>query len=462
MSVPRTAIERSSGQDTQTAMPQRVPLLRHRRLDAPIAFDSGRAINVGEFLRDVAWLAQRLPESDYVLNFCSDRYRFTVGLAAALTRRQLSLLPPNQTPELVKQLQDEYPGLYSLVDGPSKHTGLTALRYSGADDTTPAAAELPSFPERQIAALVFTSGSTGHPVAHAKTWGALTRGAAAQAERLGIQAQSGLAIVGTVPPQHMYGLESTLLLALHNGLAMHAGRPFYPADIRAALEQVPAPRMLVTTPVHLRALIEAETELPPLEILLCATAPLAAELAATAEARFGAPVLEIYGCTEAGQVATRRTVEGQNWRTFRDVQIRCDQRGVFALGGHVEQEGKLNDLLDLIDAETFVLHGRSADLVNIAGKRTSLSHLNYQLSTIDGVRDGVFFMPDETPRGVTRLAAFVVAPGLKQDSVLAALRRRIDSAFMPRPLYLVDALPRNATGKLPREALLQLLAGLAK
>lgn len=441
---------------------QRVPLLRHRRLDSPLAYTGGRAISAGEFLRDVAHLAQRLPQSGYVLNFCGDRYRFTVGLAAALARQQISLLPPNQTPELVKQLQDEYPGLYCLIDGPAAPDGLTAVRYRAADAATPAVTELPSFPAAQVAALAFTSGSTGRPAAHAKTWGSLARGAAAQAERLGIRAQSGLSIVGTVPAQHMYGFESTLLLALHNGLAMHSARPFYPADIRSALEQVPAPRVLVTTPVHLRALMEAETELPQLEILLCATAPLTTELAAGAEARFGAPLLEIYGCTEAGQVATRRTVEGPAWRTFRDVRIAEDRRGVFALGGHVEQEGKLNDVLDLIDAETFVLHGRSADLINIAGKRTSLAHLNYQLTTIDGVRDGVFFMPDEAPSGVTRLAAFVVAPGLTQASVLAALRRRIDSAFMPRPLYLVDSLPRNATGKLPREALLQLLAGLTK
>jgi len=42
--------------------------------------------------------------------------------------------------------------------------------------------------------------------------------------------------------------------------------------------------------------------------------------------------------------------------------------------------------------------------------------------------------------------------------VLDALRQRIDAAFLPRPLHLVSALPRNATGKLPRRALSQLLA----
>jgi acyl-coenzyme A synthetase/AMP-(fatty) acid ligase len=43
---------------------------------------------------------------------------------------------------------------------------------------------------------------------------------------------------------------------------------------------------------------------------------------------------------------------------------------------------------------------------------------------------------------------------------VTALQQRIDPAFVPRPLHLVDALPRNATGKVPREALLALAARL--
>jgi acyl-coenzyme A synthetase/AMP-(fatty) acid ligase len=101
-------------------------------------------------------------------------------------------------------------------------------------------------------------------------------------------------------------------------------------------------------------------------------------------------------------------------------------------------------------------------MVNVAGKRTSLAYLNYQLNSIPGVRDGVFVMPDdEGASAVPRLAAFVVAPGLSRGELLAALRQRIDGAFLPRPLNFVDALPRNATGKLPRAAITALAAELA-
>jgi acyl-coenzyme A synthetase/AMP-(fatty) acid ligase len=98
--------------------------------------------------------------------------------------------------------------------------------------------------------------------------------------------------------------------------------------------------------------------------------------------------------------------------------------------------------------------------VNVAGKRTSLANLNYHLNSIDGVRDGVFVMPEERGETVTRPMAFVVAPGVTRETLMQALRQRIDAAFLPRPLHIVASLPRNSTGKLPREALHALMAQL--
>ena len=74
----------------------------------------------------------------------------------------------------------------------------------------------------------------------------------------------------------------------------------------------------------------------------------------------------------------------------------------------------MNDVIEPIADDRFLLHGRMADMVNIAGKRNSLAYLNLQLNAIPGVIDGAFFMPDAAaaPEDVTRLAAFVVAPGL--------------------------------------------------
>ncbi|HLP98921.1 MAG TPA: AMP-binding protein [Sideroxyarcus sp.] len=437
-----------------------LPLIRHTSPDSVFGYRGGRPVSVAQFLGDVAQLARALPDQRYILNLCTDRYRFVVGFAAALLRGQVSLLPPNYTPSFVERLGQSHPGMYCLVDGAAGFPGIEVMYYPQLPEV--AVREVPVVEETQRAALVFTSGSTGDPVAHPKSWGSLCRGAAAEAQSLGIAPHSGLAVLGTVPAQHMYGLESCMLLAMQNGLALVAERPFYPADICAQLAALPQPRCLVTTPVHLRNLLSGVSQLPAIDFVLCATAHLAPQLAAESEARFNAPLYEIYGCTEAGMVASRRTTAGAAWRLLPGVEMRQDEHGMRVHGGHVEIEAPLSDVIERAADGTFTLHGRTADLVNIAGKRTSLASLNHHLNAIAGVQDGVFLMPDDSDGSMQRPLAFVVAPGLHSRDILDALRNSVDAVFLPRPLYFVEALPRSATGKITRAALLQLMEQCAK
>jgi acyl-coenzyme A synthetase/AMP-(fatty) acid ligase len=276
---------------------------------------------------------------------------------------------------------------------------------------------------------------------------------------MGRETLAGVTVVATVPAQHMYGFESTVLVALLGGAAFDTERPFYPADIAAALARAPRPRLLVTTPFHLKMLLDAQLALPPVDLTVCATAPLSPQLAQRAEAQLDGPLMEIYGCTEAGQVATRRPTAGAEWRTYQGLVLSGDGAESVVQGGHVPQPTMLADVLEVVDAQTFRLLGRSNDLINIAGKRSSLGHLNYHLNSIDGVQDGAFWLPPEAGDGsVVRLVAFVVAadgvaaPTL-HERVLAALRTRVDAAFLPRRLVAVAALPREpGTGQLPAGA----------
>ena len=434
-----------------------IPLISHPGPGSIVAYRDAVPITAAQFIHDVRELARQLPERDFMLNLCTDRYRFATGFCAALLRGQISLLPPSYARDFVEQLAQRYPGTYYLTDGTASEAQVESMAFPELVAYEGGEFSVPLIDAAQRAALVFTSGSTGQPMAHEKSWGGLCADGKAEAEILGIAVDSGLAILGTVPPQHMYGLESTILIAMQNGLALSAERPFYPADIREQLELLPPPRCLVTTPVHLRTLLDEERELPAVQFILCATAPLSGELASLAEARFGAPLYEIYGCTEAGQLASRRTSQGGAWTLMRGIRLRQDESGTWAQGGHVEIEAPISDVIELNPDGTFLLHGRSADMVNIAGKRTSLSSLNHHLNTIAGVRDGVFMLSGEDGETVSRPLAFVVAPGLRNAEVMQALRERIDPVFLPRPLYFVDALPRNATGKLTRSALEQLL-----
>ncbi len=433
-------------------------------LDSPFANVAGGVRTRREFVADAIALAERLPASGAMLNLSSDRYRFAVGLAAALLRGQTSLLPPNHLAETVARLRARFAGAYALVDGDTGDHGLPVVRH-GELVAGDGVERIPTVDANIVAAHVLTSGSTGDPVPHAKPWRLLVANARGEAARLasalGRNDLRGVSIVATVPAQHMYGFESSVLLALHGGATLGAARPFFPADVAAALAAAPAPRLLVTTPFHLKTIVEADLAIAAPALVLCATAPLSPQLAARAEERLCAPLLEIYGCTEAGQVATRRTVEGAQWRTFDGVRLDGDGDAVTVSGGHVPEPTVLADVLEVTSATTFRLLGRSNDLINVAGKRSSLAHLNFHLNTIAGVVDGAFWMPpddDGDAQGIVRLVAFVVAPGLAREQIVAALRDRVDAAFLPRRVVRVDALPREATGKLTTER----MAALAK
>jgi acyl-coenzyme A synthetase/AMP-(fatty) acid ligase len=440
----------------QAAAAPSYPITMHGGDLDVVAVQGGRGITRGEFLADVAALAKLLPERVYILNLCADRYRFMVGFAAAICRGQVSLLPPADAPGVLAAVAADYPGLYALADKALPEMACPVLAYP-ENLAWAGAAEVPEIPGGQPALVLFTSGSTGRPVAVPKSWGVLVRSARAAGARLGVAGLRGATVIGTVPHQHSYGLESTIMLGLQHGLAVHAGGLFYPADIRAAIEAAAGPRVLVTTPVHLRALV-AEA-MPAVALILSATAPLERALAARAEACFGGELVEIYGCTEAGQVATRRTVRDEPWHCFEGADIRQDGRGSWASGAAVEGTALLQDEIELVGPGRFHLGGRAADLVDVAGKRTSIAHLNVLLLGIPGVQDGVFCLPEADGRPVARLTALVVAPGVSKAAILRALRARVDAAFLPRPLVFVDSLPRNALGKLPRAALLSLARG---
>src|SRR3989338_4406397 len=154
---------------------QAVPLLRLHRADSVFARQDGKAITTLRFLADVLSLAEKLPEHPYVLNLCSDRYRFVVVFSAAMLRGQISLLPPNHTPDLINRLSQNYPGLYCLTDGAVGPAALQTIIYPDLSAIGLSDSAIPEIPAAQVAAIVFTSGSTGEPMPNIKTWGAVSR-----------------------------------------------------------------------------------------------------------------------------------------------------------------------------------------------------------------------------------------------------------------------------------------------
>ena len=431
-----------------------LPLLGSPDRGLPFAWKDGRPIDRGGFIAAARDLAARLPDRPQVVNYCEDRYHFIVALAAAMMRGQITHLPHDRTPHALAHLTQKHPDIYCLVD-----TGMVPadLMCVAVDDRTPeilGAADIPAFPEDQIAAYVYTGGTTGAPSASVKTWGALVAGSWRIAKGIGLADHPDSMIIATVPAQHMYGLELSVLLPLTEGLTVHADRPLFPVDVERCAREADGDVVLVTTPVHLKALIAGEAKLPGLVKIISATAPLSRSLADRAELALDAPIVEIYGCSEAGSMASRRTIDGDRWRTLDGITLDCHDGRWFAHVPYLPAAVPLQDIIDLASPTEFELRGRTSEMVNVAGKRASLSGLNAILNDIPGVEDGVFCcLETGSDREIVRMSAFVVAPRLSAAQIRRRLRDKIDPVFMPRPLHLVDALPRTAAGKLTKSAL---------
>lgn len=442
-----------------------LPLLGTADAGTVLAWREGRAATAAGFIDAATALAARLPPGAPVLNLCGDRLAFALGLAAAMIARRVTWLPASTAPLALRRLAAGPEAPVCLTDGAAPEGMATVAVDAERAFTTAGGGALP-VPMVEAAlpvARLHTSGSTGAPVAHEKTWGMLTACLTAGAGALRLP--RGGSIVATVPSQHLYGLELAILMPLLTGNALCARTPLHAAEVAAALDAVPRPRVLATTPVHLRALLASRTAYPAVDLLVSSTAPLSAALARDSEERFGAPLMEIYGSTETGQIAARRTAREEEYTPWPGIELTADEEGRwYAAGGHLATPVALQDAIESRGSRRFRLLGRRGDLVNVAGRRSSLGYLNHALLDVPGVVDGAFVAPpgDTGPDGeVARLAALVVAPGLSPRALLDALRLRIDPAFLPRPLLMVEALPRNATGKLPWDAVRGLLEAAA-
>ncbi|HET8898846.1 MAG TPA: AMP-binding protein [Rhodanobacteraceae bacterium] len=441
---------------TATRAVERLPLLAGD-LKRVFAYRDGQPVTAAVFLGEVIALAATLPEASAAVNLCEDRYAFLQAFCAVLLRGQCNLLPSTRTPAAIAETLAANPGASAIGD---RALDQAPPGYVVIEHPVKAApcTSVPMIPAAQCALVGYTSGSTGKPTANRKSWRALACSNGANRDWLAGIAGADCRIVATVPPQHMYGIETSVLLPLLGGMAVSSERPFFPADIAAALAALPAPRVLVTTPLHLRKLLDADIELPPLAAIVSATAPLTVELAQAAEAHFDTVLAEVFGSTETCVFAHRRSARDLLWHLYPGVQLHPQPDGVVVHAPQLEAAVTLADIVQLDCAgRAFRLCGRNADLLEIAGKRASLADLTARLQALPGVEDGVMLQLDPDASGVRRIAALAVAPTLTEAAVLDALRQCIDPVFLPRRLRRVAALPRNETGKLPRAALLALL-----
>ena len=279
-----------------------------------------------------------------MLNLSIDRYRFAVGLGAALLRGHTSLLPPNHVADTVARLRARFAGVYALVEGRGR-------RPRPADGPPRRRAPAPA------PAIDRHSGDRSRPGRRLRADLGLDRRAGAARQALGParpqragrgeppRRRARAASTSPASPSSRPCRRSTCTASSRASCSRctaarsstPSGRSI-PADIVAALAAPPAPRVLVTTPFHLKTVLDAGLRAAAARARRSARPRRCRRSSRRApRQRLGAPLLEIYGCTEAGQVASRRTTAGAEWRTFDGVRSTATATAATVSGGHVPQ-----------------------------------------------------------------------------------------------------------------------------
>ena len=234
-----------------------------------------------------------------------------------------------------------------------------------------------------------TSGSTGQPQIIGKTVAQFQAEAEALAQCWGLADEAPVdAVVGSVSPQHLYGLSFRVVLALCAGWPIHRMQCVYPESLLAAA--LPMRRSVwISSPMLLDAL--GEDRVGPrlrgsVSRLVSSAGSLSAATSERLHRQLGVLPDEIYGSTETGVIAHR---QGSGpWQPLPLVQHGTDAEG--ALWVDSTWSGGRRQLADLVSPQGsgFVLGGRRDRIIKLADKRVSLAHVEATLKEHAWVADG--------------------------------------------------------------------------
>lgn len=307
-----------------------------------------------------------------------------------------------------------------------------------------------------IAAVKLTSGSTGEPKGVEATAAHLLADERQIASTMGIEALDR--ILGAIPMSHSYGLSSVAVPALVRGCAVVIPDP--ESGPWAALEaaRLWGATVFPTVPAFLHALVrlEAPPSPPPsVRLVLTAGAPLDPETARRFRERFGIGVHVFYGSSETGGICYDRTggagERGTVGTPLDGVRVTVDpDTGVVVVESDAVVGGvhRTRDAAKLEAGGELRLLGRD-DVVNVRGRKVHPREVEAVLSACDGVRECVVLGDGDVLRAIV-----ACSPGaVDRETLLARCRERLSPHKVPRSVVFVEALPRNARGKLDRAAL---------
>ncbi|HET7827609.1 MAG TPA: class I adenylate-forming enzyme family protein [Candidatus Saccharimonadales bacterium] len=337
-------------------------------------------------------------------------------------------------------------------------------------------------PEKQIATLFFSSGTTGRPKPIPNTHQNQIWDVAAIAGPMGWTSRDSLLI--TLHLAHRHGLVICLLGAVYHGNTVYLEERFR-AERALALLQSGKVSLYSSVPAAYAALVEqaprTKYDLSAVRLFASSSAPLPPYLAEAFKKRFGHAILDRYGTSETGSMAIRTDAAKNSFgELLADVKIRLEPNGEVAMkspglfpGYYHNQAATKASLtkdgwwltgdIGELHAGGLVLRGRSKDKINKAGYSVFPQDIEWALAQHPPVKEvKVIGLPNESNKlNPEDWIAAIFSGSVTERALKDYAKLNLPRSWRPDIFIKVDQIPKTANGK-PRLAELKALAEQAK
>ena len=413
--------------------------------------------------------------------YTADEFKFYMEDAEA----QLAILPPGEHPAREAAAELGVPTIEAALDD----AGRTVLSRGG--DALTARRDAPAPAADDVALFLHTSGTTSRPKGVPLTHGNLAASIKNIGDTYGLTPDDIAMVV--MPLFHVHGLIGVSLSTLSTGGSLVVPPRFSASRFWGEQRDSGATWYSAVPTIHQILLARADDEDAPhssFRFIRSCSAALAPTVFNQLEARFGAPVLEAYGMTEAShQMSSNLLPPGDRMPgtvgrgTGVDIAIMDDNGNLLSAGAQAEvvirgtnvthgyhnnpdanAEAFTNgwfrtgDQGFLDDAGTLTLTGRIKELINRGGEKISPLEVDAALLEHPSVAEAVCFGVPHTMYGEAVQAAVVISADTDEAAIREYCGERLAAFKVPDRVYIIDTMPRTATGKIQRRHIAAMFA----
>ena len=429
-------------------------MVKERRAETVVAIDKNKKnITWKFFVTDVSKIAQGISNDSsmaYVLA-CDDLYLFAVGFMALCSAEKHIVIAPNLLPKTLQNISKECDA--TILDD----KGIQAILQKNSP-----VFEFKNIDSELIFFSLYTSGSTGNPSIITKPLSALEEEAQTVNDIWG-EAVSDGTFASSVVHYHAYGLLFQFAWPISAQIPFIIERINYPEILEnykdGALNFISSPAFLSRYSKSPAVVITKQN----LKFITSAGSPLSKDVAD----HFHTPIIEIYGSSETGIIATRTPQKSAKWSPLPKVDIKTDSQNHILVRSPytgLDEWCNVQDKIHPLEDGRFELKGRQDRIVKIHEKRISLDHLEKScletgliqnikaLSLGDNMHLGCVVILSDTGHKILSSKGKIALV----NHIKAHLHLSFDLVLLPRKWRFVDEFPHNDMGKTLNNDLLEL------